>query len=502
MPLLELLESKREFLGRDDAQRIVALGPAVADLLLPLLEGDNVVLVQVAATLLAALGDTRGVDVLGRRLQQDLAREDALELPYHYGTMLAEALASMGAPGLSALETVFCRPDEDYYVRYHAVQGLVVAEAPGADDVLLRLFDVEADPELKTVLGEGLCGRHHPQAEARVGAAMQEDDWCAYDFGPKEFEEWKVHGTLAIRDTWTPRKLGFFLPSHRAEFHRVEEELIFFAEGEKERWTPQEFLEDFLWVRTTTAHYVTDPKPCGCGSGKTEMACCHPWLSRLANPKTVWPWWGYRWSPAEQYNDLPREDFIEAVMLLSATLKELRQGLKRGLRNDYLRWAAALRFQVLGQEAEYFTLARDLALSSAPRHPALEYTYIHKVGRVRSRRLFEEHLAARHLAHAWMWCNLREDGPEATAECLRLVRAAAPDFLWTAAATAEILDVHNAAMVLPVLHDALERARAGRSTGLPGLLEDVCPAWVLEGYVKSMGQSRSLFYVEHYPIAP
>jgi hypothetical protein len=77
------------------------------------------------------------------------------------------------------------------------------------------------------------------------------------------------------------------------------------------------------------------------------------------------------------------------------------------------------------------------------------------------------------------------------AECLREVRAAAPDFLWTAAATAEILDVRHAAWVLPVLYAALEQAGSG-----------ICPAWVLERYVKDMGQPRSLCYFDRYPIAP
>jgi hypothetical protein len=273
-------------------------------------------------------------------------------------------------------------------------------------------------------------------------------------------------------------------------------------EGEKERWLPGEFREDFLWVRTIVAHYITDPKPCGCGSGKTEMTCCHPWLSRLADTNTVWPSWGYRWTPAEQYNGLDRDDFIDTVMLLSATEEELQQALDRGLRNDYLRWAAALRCQMLDRKHDCCTLAIAIALSSGPRHPALEYTYIHRIGQVHSRRLFDEDVAARHLAHAWKWCHPLECSQEEMADCLRRVREAAPDFLWTSAATAEILDVKNADLVLPVLHDALDRARAGQSQGLPGLLEDVCPAWVLERYVESMSQTRSLYYFDRYPIAP
>src|SRR5580658_1467178 len=60
----EMVLRKGVFLPREDAQRIVDLGPAAAEPLLAMLERGTLSTVATAAMLLGALGDTRAVEPL------------------------------------------------------------------------------------------------------------------------------------------------------------------------------------------------------------------------------------------------------------------------------------------------------------------------------------------------------------------------------------------------------------------------------------------------------
>jgi hypothetical protein len=153
-----------------------------------------------------------------------------------------------------------------------------------------------------------------------------------------------------------------------------------------------------------------------------------------------------------------------------------------------------MRWFELGHRQEHQTLAAAIATSPGPRHPALVYRIIHQAGWVHSLREFDDYVTARHLAHAWQWCLSCSREPDKQEACFAALRAAEPDFLWSAIAMAEVMDVRYAERVLPVLRDALSRARAGTSKGVSGLMEEACPVWVMERYLDAIEQNHALDY--------
>jgi hypothetical protein len=485
----ELLAKKRIFLAREDAERIASLGRAASGPLLAILANEDASPSEVAAaaSLLGAIGEPRAVRLLKQRLL-DLGGYNPHE-PLRYDTMLGEALACLGRAGLRALESL-AHPDADVpSIREAAIDGLIVAQTPGTDDVLVRLFGEEENPDLCGILAQALCGRRHPQAVPLVDAALRAKRIAPYIFSRAEFNRWKTRGTLPHGDEWTPHTVAFFLPAHRAEFQRIEYDLLCQSQREMERATDLEYVHDLLSLRDVVEQRVRLERPCACGSGQVESACCETWLPLFSTMH--WRRWGNRWLPSELYRDLPPGDFKQHLRLLSATVDEVRQALP-GLGNDYLRWSAALRWFELRNHTEFEALAGSIATCPGPRHPALVYPHIYQAGRVRNQREFDDYVTARHLVHAWQWCLSSHRDPDTQEACFMSMRGAEPDFLWSAIAMAEIMDVRNARRVRPVLREALARARAGTSKGLPGLMEEACPVWVLERYLDAIEQRRAL----------
>ena len=276
----DVLAQKRIFLAREDAQRIVALGRTASGPLLALLERDDAspAAVAAAASLLGAIGEPRAVRPIKARLLR--LRYDA-HAPLRYHSMLGEALACLGRAGLRALQSL-ARPDARVPSREAAIDGLVVAQTPGTDDVLVRLFAEEENPHLCGVLAQALCGRTHPQAVPLVEAALHAERIDASSFSWAHFTQWKTDGTLPWQDHWTPRTVAFFLPAHQAEFQRIEYDLLHQSQMEMERATDLEYVYDLLSLRAVVAGRVREKRPCTCGSGKVESACCETWLKRFS----------------------------------------------------------------------------------------------------------------------------------------------------------------------------------------------------------------------------
>jgi len=318
-----------------------------------------------------------------------------------------------------------------------------------------------------------------------------------------EIESWRGGETVASRDRLPADPLERFAPRHRAALasyrRRLDEATSLDVKERVEAFS----LDLASLMPTTTPREgprLGRNDPCHCGSGKNYKKCHleadevrpDPIRFRIAR-LDKWPPMGYALTVSQQLQQMPRAEVEAHVDILAMSPAQLRQRLADE-DNDYLLWAGAQRWRVLGNWERAVDLATRVAASNAC-HPALDYRHIERLavlppedGRApRSGRdmWFHHCLRTGELSLAWDIAeDVLVDDLERGLAMFRQALDAHPGNLWTAAALADAAADAGSPEVVDELEIAVARAREGGSRPHPELPDEPCPVDVLEAFLE------------------
>ena len=470
-----------------------------------------------AAALLCLCPDTAAIDPLARLV----CAPDDVDLGAEFlGEVAAHALACIGPPALAALERL-ARLEIEYNPAYDALVLVAATHAETRERIAGCLQEVmrrTGSQELRSLAVDALRRLDWRPALAEAGRLLDEGRLDEAYYGRNDHEAW-VAGRGEGQDldscSFPQDPLERFvegqhdvLSDYRYDFSkRVREGLDLLP--------ARVFRQDAaaLCVQPVrTAPRVGRNDPCPCGSGKKHKKCC---LEAAGNdrqgcllrriPQVQWQGSGYAWKLSEQFERLPLDDLERGVDLLMASAREL-DALGAGLDtlNDYLLWAVASRYAVLGQRRRAQDLAVRIA-ASEDHHPALDYAAIERFAvlsdpnestadNLRVQEL-DDYLRLGYLSEAWIVADgmVEEDPAEGLAAYLHIWNAW-PHVLWTPLAMAEALMWHCPEDLVLHLEKAIDQARQGLSRDHPLLPGRACPLEILEWQLGRVREAQEIVY--------
>ena len=455
------------------------------------------------AALLCLCPDPSAIDALARLVRDGV--DDDLGGEY-LNEVAASALARIGLPALPVLERlaredIECNPSHEA-LTYLALQHPEVKERVAG--VLLDVLRKTRSRYLRSSAAQVLQHIDWLPAATEIGRDLEAGRIDDFVYDPADHEMWaggtldgpRTGGLLCFDDPLERFVEGQHdvLTDYRTAFdERVREAMAVVPSAV--------FLQDAAALCLQPVR--TDPRvgrndPCPCGSGKKHKKCCldSPESDRLVRllrrvPMVRWPGSGYAWKLSEQLERMPIEQVERAVDALMSSARELdAMGVDTDSLDDYLLWAVASRYGVLGQSHRLRDIATRIAASDA-RHPALDYTAIERTAiledledlhgeRFREQAL-GDFLRLGHLTSAWSVAEslAHHDSPEALATYVRIWNTW-PAVLWTPLAMAEALLWQCPGELVEHLRRAVELAEKGHSCAHPMMPGRACPVDILQ----------------------